>query len=115
MDWNSFVLSGNALFEPQKTFLDLLPTQNSPTSSFYVGDHVDVFEADTGRFVMRGYVSRILASGQIEVASELVSYGYLVQDRRLRVVPFCTGPVCGPCDPAFCRYAAIDPAISASN
>ena len=102
------MLSENVFLELEKSYLNLLPTRNSPASHFCVGDNVDVFDADTGRFVMRGYVSRILASGQIEVASELMSYGYMVRDRRLRVIPFCTGPVCGPCDPASCRYATID-------
>ena len=102
------MLSENVFLELEKSYLNLLPTRNSPASHFCVGDNVDVFDADTGRFVMRGYVSDILASGEIKVASEMKSYGYMVRDRRLRLIPFCAGSVYGPCDPTSCRYAGID-------
>ena len=104
-----FVLSENVFLEPDNTFLDLLLAQNHPVSRFNVGDNVDVFDADTGRFVMRGYVSDVLASGEIEVASEMNSYGYMVRDLSLRLIPFCTGSIYGPCDPASCRHATAEP------
>lgn len=81
----------------------LEPTKNR---KFLVGDGVDVYDATTRQFVMRGYVTDILASGKVRVAEQVSSYGYLVNKQQPQLVLFHAKKICGPFDPEFCRYAS---------
>jgi len=81
----------------------LEPAQNR---KFLVGDGVDVYDATTRQFVMRGYITDILASGKLKVAEQVSSYGYLINKWQPQLVLFHAKNICGPFEPEFCRYAS---------